>query len=103
MSFSVQLNSLSIAVSITVSRSIPVAANGIILLFLWLSNIPLYIYVPHLYSFVDGHFDYFQVLAIVNSSAVNIGMHVSFPIMVFSRYSPGEGLLDHMVALFLVF
>ena len=32
-----------ISLSMTISRSIPVAANGIILFFLWLSNIPLYI------------------------------------------------------------
>ena len=45
----------------------------------------------------------FHVLAIVNSAAVNVGVHVSFPIMVFSEYIPGVGFLDHMVVLFLVF
>ena len=33
---------------------------------------------------VDGRLGHFQVLAIVNSAAMNIGVHVSFQIMVFS-------------------
>ena len=42
--------------------------------------------------FVDGHFDYFHVLAIINSEAMNIGVHVSFWIMFFSRYMPRSGI-----------
>ena len=34
-----------------------------------------------------GHLVCFHVLTIVNSAAVNIGMHVSFQIMFFSRYT----------------
>ena len=30
------------------------------------------------FSSVDGHLDYFHVLAIVNSAAINIGVHLSF-------------------------
>ena len=57
-----------------------------------------------IYSSVDGHLGCFQVLAIVNSAAVNNGIHVSLSIMVSSRYMPRKvGLLDHMVVLFRVF
>ena len=45
--------------------------------FLWLSNIPL-IYLPHLLYSVDGHLGCLHVVAIVNSAAVCIGVHVYF-------------------------
>ena len=72
---------------------------------LWLSNSPLCVcvcvcvyHILFIHSSVDGHLRYFYVLAIVNSAAMNIGLHVSFLITVFSRYiCPGVGLLDHMV------
>ena len=37
---------------------------------------------------VDGHLGCFYDMAIVNSAAVNIGVHISFGIMVFSGYMP---------------
>ena len=36
-----------------------------------------------IHSSVDGHLGYFRVLAIINSAALNIGVHVSFQIRVF--------------------
>ena len=53
--------------------------------FLWLSNIPLYICTTSSLSIpVDGRLGHLHILAIVNSASVNIGVHVSFQIMVFS-------------------
>ena len=48
-------------------------------------------------------YDCFHVLAIINSAAVNNGVHVFFQFMIFSRYMPGMEFLHHMVVLFLVF
>ena len=54
----------------------------------------LCIYVPHLFihSSVDRHLGCFHVLAIVNSVAMNIGVHVSFWMKVLSRYMPRSGI-----------
>ena len=50
--------------------------------------------MPHLlYPFtVDGHLGWFHVLATVNSAAMNIVVHDSFLIMVFSGYMPTSGI-----------
>ena len=45
-----------------------------------------------IHSSFDEHLSCFHVLAVVNSAAVNIGVHVSFRIMVFSRYMPRSGI-----------
>ena len=57
-----------------------------------------------IHSSVDGHLGCFHVLAIVNSAAMNIGVRVSFWIMVFSGYMPSSGvtgLYDNSVFSFL--
>jgi len=41
-----------------------------------------------IYPSVDGHLGCFHILVIVNSALMNIRLHVSFPVMVFSRYLP---------------
>ena len=56
-----------------------------------------------IYSSVSEHLDYFHILAMVNSVAMNIGVHMSFSVLVSSGYMLGVGLLGHMVVLFLVF
>ena len=62
--------------------------------FLWLSNIPLlsmyHIFLIH--SSVAGHLDCFHILIIVNSAAVNIGVHVSFQITAFFEHMPRSGI-----------
>ena len=45
-----------------------------------------------IHSSVDGHLGCFHVLAVVNSAAVNIGVHVSFSFLVSSGYMPGSGI-----------
>ena len=51
-----------------------------------------------IYSSVDGNLGLFHVLAIVDSVAMNIRVHMSLRIIVFLRV-----LLGHMVVLVLVF
>ena len=46
---------------------------------------------------------FFHVLALGNSAAVEMGVRVSFWIIVFSSICAGVGLLDYMAILFLVF
>ena len=41
-----------------------------------------------IHSSADGHLGCFHVLAIVNSAAMSVGVHVSFSVMVSSGYRP---------------
>ena len=71
-----------------------VAENGMILFFLMAGQYSI-VYVYHIFfirSSFDGHLGHFPVLVIVNSAAVNIGIHVSFQLMFFSRYTPRSGI-----------
>ena len=45
-----------------------------------------------IHSSANGHLDCFHVLAVVNSAAVNIGVHVFFSILVSSGYLPSSGI-----------
>ena len=45
-----------------------------------------------MHSSVSGHLGCFHVLAVVNSAAVNSGIHVSLSILISSGYMPGSGI-----------
>ena len=85
-----------------VSRSIPVAANGIILV-LFMTELCFIVYMYHIFfiSSVDECLGCFHVLAIVNGVASQCGcpFELRFSLVIY----PGVGLLAHMVALFLGF
>ena len=61
----------------------------------FMAQLHIYISISHIFfihSSVDGHLGCFLVLAIVNSAAMSIEVHVSFQIMVFSRYMSRSGI-----------
>ena len=47
-----------------------------------------------IHSSVDGHLGCFHVLAIINSAAINSGIHVSFSVLVSSGYMPRSGIAE---------
>ena len=59
------------------------------------------IYIFFIHSSVNGHVDCFHILAVVNSAAINTGVHVfELEFSSFPDICPGVGLLDHMATLF---
>ena len=58
--------------------------------------------ISFIHSFFDGHLVSFQLLAVVNSVAMNTGVHVSFKIMVSWGYMPSSGIAGSYDSLFFV-
>ena len=56
-----------------------------------------------IHSFVNGHPGGSHVLPIVNSAAMNIGVHVSFSVLVSSGYMPRSRIAESYGDFFLVF
>uniref|UniRef100_A0A8D1KIY1 Uncharacterized protein n=1 Tax=Sus scrofa TaxID=9823 RepID=A0A8D1KIY1_PIG len=77
------------------SSSIHIAANGIISFFFMAESYSI-VYIYHIFliqSSVEGYLGCFQVLAIVNSAAVNVQVHVSFSRKVLSRCMSKSGVV----------
>ena len=51
-----------------------------------------------IHSFVDGHLSCFCVLAIANSAAMNIEVHVSFSVMISLGCMPSSGIVGSYVS-----
>ena len=49
-------------------------------------------HILFIHSSADGHLGCFHVLAVVDSAAVNIGVPVSFRIVIFSGYMPSSDI-----------
>ena len=57
-------------------------------------------HIIFIHSSVDGHLGCFHILAVLNSAAVNPGVHGSFGIMVFSKYKPRGESFDSSIFTF---
>ena len=54
--------------------------------------VQIYVQILFIHSPTGGHLGCSYVLAIINSSAINVKVHVSFGSMVFSGYMPRSGI-----------
>ena len=81
------------SIYVTGSRFIHLTRTDSDSFFWWLSDFSI-VYVYHIFtnSSVSDHLGYFHVLAIVNSTAMNTGVHVSFRIVAFSGHMPNSGV-----------
>ena len=82
-----------------ISRSIHVDANGIMSV-LFMADQYSIVYMSHIFfihSSLDGRLGCYRALTIVNSAAVNIGVHIyllKLEYLFFSGYMPRSGIAD---------
>ena len=69
----------------------------------WVHSIMDLYHIFFIHSSDDEHLGCFHVLTIVNSSAVNIRVHVSFWTMFFSGYTPMSGIAGSYGSSYLLF
>ena len=65
--------------------------------YIYMIDVLYFIYMCHIFfihSSVSAHLSCFRVLSIVNSAALNIGVHVFFWIIFFSTYRPRSGIAE---------
>ena len=53
----------------------------------------IYTTISFIHLSIGRHLGCFHVLAIVNNATVNIGIHVTFSIIVFSGFMPSSGIV----------
>jgi len=63
-----------------------------ILFYSWVIFHFIFIYHIFMHSSVEVHLGHFHILAIVNSATINVRLHLSFEIIVFSRYMSRSGI-----------
>ena len=79
-----------ISLSMTISRSIHVAVNGVNFILSMAEQYSI-VYIYHIFFIhcsVDGYSNGFHFSPIVNNAAVNIGLNVSSGVMIFFRNIP---------------
>ena len=93
------------SLSMIISSYFHFAANGIISFFLWLSNIPLSLYVPYLiYTLLcQWTFRLLPCLGCHKQCCTEYWVWYLFKLCFSLHRCPGVELLDHIVVLFLVF
>jgi len=99
--------SLTYFSSIMPLRFIYIVANGKLSLFLWLNNIPLYIYIYHIFSThasISRHLGCLHALVIISNVAINMGLQIFEFLFLFpSNRNPEGEFLDLRVILVLIF
>ena len=84
----------SLSINMTVSSCISVAGNGIISFFFMAEQYSvIYMYHIFIHSSVSGHLLCFRVVAVMNRATMNLGVHVSFLIIVLSEYMTRSGIV----------